>query len=262
MTAPNAGAGEAKTTTKRKYCIAFGYVGEKYYGLQYNKDPTHPTVEEMLMKALHEAGLITKENMEGPTLHKISWQRASRTDKGVHALRNLISCKLQQPPDGVEACIPRINALLPPDIRVYFMQQVTNSFNSKLFCHGRRYEYYLPTLALMKEGTYNEWLPDSIAPENPNPKDIIAEEEEVAAGSDEDGEEENKRNKNGRNNQRRDNSNGAEQQDKRDRDGNNVLDREQADESKKPSKKEVHNPYPIKNTGCQILCYPITNFIL
>eukprot|EP00911_Craspedida_sp_UC1_P001262 UC1_evm1s950 len=75
----------------------------------------------------------------------MQFQRTARTDKGVHAVRQVVSLKLgwQQ---GLEA---RINAHLPEDIRVFWVARVTKAFNCKNACSGRRYEYMLPTYALM-----------------------------------------------------------------------------------------------------------------
>ena len=42
------------------------------------------TVEEALEAAIHRAGGIADDNMG--TLQKVSWSRAGRTDKGVHAI--------------------------------------------------------------------------------------------------------------------------------------------------------------------------------
>ncbi len=44
------------------------------------------TIEGDLERALFESELITSENFDN--LKKIGWQRASRTDKGVHAVFN------------------------------------------------------------------------------------------------------------------------------------------------------------------------------
>ena len=50
------------------------------------------TAEHKLEEALHKAGAISDDNRG--TLQKISWSRSGRTDKGVHALGQVISCKL------------------------------------------------------------------------------------------------------------------------------------------------------------------------
>uniref|UniRef100_A0A7S1W8C8 Pseudouridine synthase I TruA alpha/beta domain-containing protein n=1 Tax=Neobodo designis TaxID=312471 RepID=A0A7S1W8C8_NEODS len=152
---------------KAKYAVQFGYCGAGYHGLQTNADPTHPTVEDVLMGALHKAGLVADSNMDDP-FHKLGWQRASRTDKGVSALRNLASAKLLRQLDGDEAAVDRVNQFLPDAIRLYGLQPVTASFNSHLHCTGREYEYYLPTYALLPKATFQELLPTSLAPAEPS----------------------------------------------------------------------------------------------
>jgi tRNA pseudouridine38-40 synthase len=59
-----------------------GYNGIDFCGSQKNKDVR--TVEEEIEKALFKARLIAKHNFGD--LNKIAWNRATRTDKRVHAL--------------------------------------------------------------------------------------------------------------------------------------------------------------------------------
>lgn len=47
------------------------------------------------------------------------WNRAARTDKGVHAAGNVISCKLEVVQGKEEETVDRINSCLPSDIRVF-----------------------------------------------------------------------------------------------------------------------------------------------
>ena len=51
------------------------------------------TVEEEIEKTLHKLGMVSEFNYGD--LKKIGWNRATRTDKGVHALANVISLKIQ-----------------------------------------------------------------------------------------------------------------------------------------------------------------------
>jgi tRNA pseudouridine38-40 synthase len=167
------GADGGARAKKRKYAILFGYVGENYHGLQLNLGTDVPTIEAAMLKACHEAGLISDDNMDAKVSHKIQWQRASRTDKGVHALRNIISCKFLNPPDGEEKCVERLNALLPKDIRIYELRPVTASFNSYLFCTGRKYDYYLPTYGLLGQEDFKRIFPPSVAPEWPVSDEVV-----------------------------------------------------------------------------------------
>jgi tRNA pseudouridine38-40 synthase len=73
-----------------------------------------------------------------------SFQRAARTDKGVHAAGNLISLKIMMG-DDVDAIVDRVNAHLPPQIRLWGIQRTNNSFNSHVHCDSRVYEYIIPS---------------------------------------------------------------------------------------------------------------------
>lgn len=89
--------------------------------------------------------------------------RACRTDKGVHAAGQVVSVKMLVKTDVVDglkeggedleaaallATVPRLNALLPEDIRVFGIMRAANSFHAKERCDSRFYEYLLPTYAL------------------------------------------------------------------------------------------------------------------
>jgi tRNA pseudouridine(38-40) synthase len=175
---------------KRKVAIVFGYVGVRYCGLQWNHDPTNPTVEEKMLNALHDAGFISDENMGKDVMQKLGWQRSSRTDKGVHALKNLISLRIMVPPPLPEDQCPEsdeamwargaamVNAKLPNDIHIYQIVTVTRSFNAYEMCHGRKYEYFLPTFALMNDAEYREFLPPSVAPVQPTEEDMETDDRE------------------------------------------------------------------------------------
>jgi tRNA U38,U39,U40 pseudouridine synthase TruA len=133
-------------TFKRKYALCFGYLGTAYQGLQIN--PGAHTVEKELEKALLLSGALSESNFG--YLHKISFSRAGRTDRGVHAVTQCCAMKLEFPL-GVtarEAFLARLNRCLPDDIRALAATKVSKAFNSKNFCTHRRYQYLLPTYAL------------------------------------------------------------------------------------------------------------------
>ena len=178
--------GDETKLPKKKLAVVFGYVGEKYCGLQWNHDPTHPTVEEVLLNTLHRCGFISKTNMTPQVMQKLGWERASRTDKGVHALKNLISVRLMLPGDGtIPSAVKLLNDNLPDDMHVYGMTPVTRSFNAHTMCVGRRYEYYLPTFALMTTEEFQRLLPSSVGPKDPA-GEFLAVEEEVVGKADDD----------------------------------------------------------------------------
>ena len=72
--------------------------------------------------------------------------RCARTDKGVHAAGNVISLKLviQDP-----AIVSKINDALPPQIRVWGIEQTNKSFSAYGVCESRIYEYLIPTYCFL-----------------------------------------------------------------------------------------------------------------
>eukprot|EP01095_Lingulamoeba_sp_RSL-Kostka_P011455 TRINITY_DN4345_c0_g1_i1.p1 TRINITY_DN4345_c0_g1~~TRINITY_DN4345_c0_g1_i1.p1 ORF type:complete len:279 (-),score=105.42 TRINITY_DN4345_c0_g1_i1:26-862(-) len=127
--------------TKRKCAILFGYNGTNYHGLQINNDVI--TIEHKLHEAIVKAGGIAGYNIAA--LNKVGWQRCGRTDKGVHAIGQIVSCKLQLYDELAE----EINKYLPQDIRAFKIARVTKGFNSKNHCDFRTYEFNLPTYCFM-----------------------------------------------------------------------------------------------------------------
>lgn len=76
---------------KVKLAFFFGYNGEKFQGMQFQRDHDN-TIENVLHKVLSENGFILPSNAS--QLKKIQWSRAARTDKRVHALCNGVSMKI------------------------------------------------------------------------------------------------------------------------------------------------------------------------
>ena len=109
-----AGAADATGRSKRKVALFLGYCGAAYQGMQLN--PGAKTVEAELARAIFEAGGITASNYGD--IHKIAWTRAARTDKGVSALGQVVSAKLELPAAGEGRLRDDINARLPRDVRV------------------------------------------------------------------------------------------------------------------------------------------------
>ena len=112
-------------------------------------------MEEMMENALHKAGGISDDNYG--TLQKISWSRAGRTDKGVHAVGQLISVKLILSPDGL---LERANAALAgSNIAILGMERTTNNFVAHTACTSREYEYLLP-VSILRAGRNRAAVPD------------------------------------------------------------------------------------------------------
>ena len=80
---------------KIKLALFFGYNGEKFLGMQYQRE-TENTIENTIHKVLVDQGFVLPSNADG--LKRINWSRAARTDKRVHALCNGIAMKLEISP--------------------------------------------------------------------------------------------------------------------------------------------------------------------
>lgn len=68
------------------------------------------TIEGVLHKAIVDVGGISQQN--ATKLQKVNWGRASRTDKGVHAVVNIISLKMLVDEKNMERMVNDLNQLL------------------------------------------------------------------------------------------------------------------------------------------------------
>ncbi|KAL2753015.1 hypothetical protein ACRALDRAFT_2044688 [Sodiomyces alcalophilus JCM 7366] len=127
---------------KRKVAVMIGYSGTGYKGMQINWDER--TIEGDIFKAFVAAGAIAKANADDPK--KSSLARCARTDKGVHAAGNVISLKLIIEDEDI---VDKINANLPPQIRVWGLLRTNNAFSCYQSCDSRWYEYLMPTYSLL-----------------------------------------------------------------------------------------------------------------
>ena len=172
---------------KRQSAILLGFCGTGCAGMQMlvssrsTTVPMHPTtltnafysqpdartIEGVLFDALVRVGAVSSDNADDPT--KVNLGRAARTDAGVHAAGNLVSLKLITQIPGVPDVVEAVNELLPPQIRVWRIVRVQNSFNARtcalfilpskpqaqlLFefyrsCDSRKYTYFFPSYLLI-----------------------------------------------------------------------------------------------------------------
>ncbi|KAF2075790.1 hypothetical protein CYY_002923 [Polysphondylium violaceum] len=126
---------------KKKVVILLGYSGTKYKGMQ--KNPGLRTIEDALEKALFKAGGISPDNMYFQ--QKVDWVRCARTDKGVSAVRNVVSLKMEMGPPTFDEMKDALNTHLPKDIKVFAVKRVNNSFHAKNAVDARSYIYITPT---------------------------------------------------------------------------------------------------------------------
>ncbi|KAI9225060.1 pseudouridine synthase [Blastocladiella britannica] len=123
---------------KSKVALLLSYCGTGYQGMQTN--PGAKTIEAELLKALVAATCVSEDNAD---IKKIGFQRAARTDKGVHAGGQVVNAKLVL--SHLEDPVATINSHLPEQIRVWGSVKVLGSFDAKNHCSGRIYEYICPT---------------------------------------------------------------------------------------------------------------------
>ena len=137
-----------KQLGKRKMTVVCGYVGSNYRGLQIDtSDNAFSTVEGEMIKALVASGFVSESN--AVDLSKIGWSRSSRTDKGVHASRIVLSMKLVVDNNfnqkiHSQQYADRINEHLQDDIRVFSVTKVNQGFRAREAGSWREYDYVLP----------------------------------------------------------------------------------------------------------------------
>jgi tRNA pseudouridine38-40 synthase len=108
------------------YALKFGYLGKNFSG--YARQPNLRTVEGEIIRALKDAKIITDKK---PKV-------ASRTDKGVSAIDNVIALNTDFRKDEI---IPALNAHLD-EIWFYGLSEVSDEFNPR-HAKQRWYRYHL-----------------------------------------------------------------------------------------------------------------------
>ncbi len=120
-----------------RIALKLGYLGTRYHGFQYQPESVCPTIEGALFHALTGLKLIEDRA-------SAQYAAAGRTDKGVHALAQVISFDTAK--HGVT---PRmVNSLLPNDIWIYALAKPGPGFNARRDACSREYRYFLPLFSL------------------------------------------------------------------------------------------------------------------
>ena len=109
--------------------LVVSYDGTAYAGWQAQAEP--PTVQAILTR---EARRLCGGDARVTG--------ASRTDAGVHALRQTVSLTIASalPPAAI---LGALNAALPPDIRIREVDEATPTFHARYGAHGKRYAYLI-----------------------------------------------------------------------------------------------------------------------
>jgi tRNA pseudouridine38-40 synthase len=109
-----------------KTAFKVAYIGTAFHGFQ--RQPNLPTVEGELIRAFKRAGAIDE-------LQNSQYSIAGRTDRGVHALGNVITLKM-----GSEVTINQINYFLPSTIQIIGKAIVPDGFKPR-YAENRHYKY-------------------------------------------------------------------------------------------------------------------------
>lgn len=115
----------------QRYFIYLAYDGTNYHGWQIQ--PNGITVQACLMKAL--STFLQRE---------VQVIGAGRTDTGVHASLMVAHFDHDEQLD-VAVVADKLNRLLPPDISVYRLREVSPDANARFAATARTYEYYVST---------------------------------------------------------------------------------------------------------------------
>lgn len=119
----------------QNYLIELSYIGTQYHGFQIQKNAD--TVQQRFQQALVTV-LGFLPDIKG----------CSRTDTGVHAKCFCISFFTENPVD-IRKFLRSINALLPDDIRVMSIREVSEGFHARYSCVSKTYEYLICNAQVM-----------------------------------------------------------------------------------------------------------------
>ncbi len=115
-----------------RIALKVAYLGTDYHGFQVQPDVK--TIEGEIFRALQELNIINNP-------HEANYIAAGRTDKGVHALGQVIAFDTDNP----EVAIPRaINSRLPSTIWAWAAAKVPPDFDPRRHARYREYRYIMP----------------------------------------------------------------------------------------------------------------------
>jgi len=115
---------------RRRYALLLGYDGGAFRGFQ--RQPGLPTVQESLEAALRPLGLAGRLDV------------AARTDAGVHALAQVVTCWARADLEP-EALRRAVNQATPPGLWCRAAARVAPSLHARASAFSRRYVYLVGT---------------------------------------------------------------------------------------------------------------------
>jgi tRNA pseudouridine38-40 synthase len=128
----------------RKIKLVIHYDGTAYHG--WARQPGTPTIQGTIEAAF--------EKLTGQSVEVIG---SSRTDAGVHALGQVAHAVLTDCPIPTENFQNALNNLLPDDIVIADVQEVSNTFDAISNTVQKRYHYYINTAPVRPVLTRNQW---------------------------------------------------------------------------------------------------------
>ena len=111
-----------------RFVLKLAYEGTAYYGFQK---------QEGLQTIAGEVESVLEKLFPGECGNFIG---ASRTDRGVHALGNILSFDTEMPRKA-ENYERALNSFLPGDIRVLLVKEKTEAFHPRFTEHSKEYRY-------------------------------------------------------------------------------------------------------------------------
>lgn len=113
-----------------RYQLVIGYDGSAYAGWQIQ--PGQPTVQATFQNAIHRV-----------TAETVIAHGSGRTDQGVHARRQVVHIEFAREDNLIPVLVKGLNAILPPDIRVYQARRVRPDFDARRSALRKEYRYFI-----------------------------------------------------------------------------------------------------------------------
>ena len=133
FTAEKRGKGRRNSgTMPRRIKLTVQYDGSAYHGWQFQ--PSGLTIQGMLQECVYR--------LVGERVRVVG---AGRTDAGVHAIEQVAAFNVHSSMN-INVIKRALNALLPPDVRVMNIEEVTEDFHPRHSAKGKRYVYLIANM--------------------------------------------------------------------------------------------------------------------
>lgn len=132
VTAKELKGGGGSRAMLRRIKVTVQYDGSAYHGWQ--SQPSGMTIQGILQECVYQ---VTGE--------RARVAGAGRTDAGVHAVEQVAAFDVRSSMD-ISVVKRALNALLPPDVRVMNIEEVTEDFHPRHSAKGKRYVYLIANM--------------------------------------------------------------------------------------------------------------------